>query len=266
MPEIASIHIYPVKSLGSIELTEARVTPAGLEHDRRWMVVDRDDRFMTRRTVPGMTRISVEPCLSGWRLSCPDQGWAEIPKAMSEGAPVQVQVWRDRVRALVGPAEASEWLSDALGLACRLVHVVDADLRTVDPEYGAEGDVVGFADGYPLLLTASASLEELNTRLARPVVMRRFRPNLVVTGAAAFAEDDWRHLRIGDTPFENVKPCSRCVVVDTDPDTGERLGDVLPTLSTYRRGDTGVNFGVNLVPRGSGVVRLHDAVRTVKPL
>src|SRR5207244_2548695 len=106
-----------------------------------------------------------------------------------------------------------------LGLNCELVYFPDESTRQVDRNYAREGVQVGFADGFPLLLIAEASLEELNRRLAAPVTMKRFRPNLVVQGAPPFAEDTWRHISIGGLDFQVVKPCERCSIPNVDPET-----------------------------------------------
>jgi uncharacterized protein YcbX len=158
------------------------------------------------------------------------------------------------------------WLGGVLGVACRLVYLADAEARAVNPEFGAPGDVVSFADGYPLLLCSAASLAALNAGLAVPVPMLRFRPNLVVEGAAAWAEYDWARVRIGGVVFRAVKPCDRCVVTTIDPETGLQPDpdEPLRTLKMFRRDARGrVLFGQNLVPDGGGIVRVGDAVEVL---
>lgn len=173
-----------------------------------------------------------------------------------------MRIWKDEVDALTCGADADAWLSRVLGLPSGLVHMDAAARRAVDPDHARPGDEVSFADGYPLLLLSTAAVDALGQRLRRPIAALRFRPNLLVAGCAAHAEDGWRRLRIGDTEFEVAKPCTRCVFTTVDPETGVRDpdGEPLATLKQYRRGDAGVSFGVNLIPRGSGRLRTGDAV------
>jgi uncharacterized protein YcbX len=165
-------------------------------------------------------------------------------------------VWNDWVSARLAQREAHEWLSAVLGVEARAVFMDHQSHRKVDPAFAGERDEVSFADGFPLLLIGSASLDDLNARLAQPVDMRRFRPNLVVTGGAAFAEDHWHRIQIGALRFDLVQPCSRCVLTTRDPDTGELNVEREPlrTLASYRRQSAGVMFGQNLIARSSGVI------------
>ena len=271
--KLDAITIYPVKSLRGTAVQEAAVEPWGLAGDRRWMVVDVDNRYLTQRELPGMARIAAAPAADGGVvLSAPGDGAGELRVPMPEtgGPTVEALVWRDRVEAQPASREADAWLSDALGRACRLVHMGDpAAARPVDPAYGQPADRVSFADGFPLLGVNAASLDALNARLAQPVPMARFRPNLAVSGAAPWAEDGWRLLRVGGegVAFRAVKPCARCVIITTDQETGARPRDREPlrTLSSFRRNDRGrVLFGQNLVPDGVGRIAVGDEVEAVE--
>jgi uncharacterized protein YcbX len=164
---------------------------------------------------------------------------------------VSVTVWADTVDAADAGAEAAAWLSEFLGTDCRLVCFAREAVRPVDRVYAEASDQVGFADGFPFLLISQASLDDLNARLAQPVPMLRFRPNLVIGGSEPYAEDDWRRIRIGDLTFRVAKPCSRCIIPTIDPATARRGSEPLRTLMSYRRRDNKVYFGQNLV---------HDAV------
>ena len=174
-------------------------------------------------------------------------------------------MWRDRVAARDAGAEAAAWLSAALGRACRLVHMADpAEARRVDPDYADAEDRVSFADGFPVLVTNAASLADLNARLAVPVSMDRFRTNIAVSGAEAWAEDGWQQVRIGAVPFAGPKDCARCAVTTVDQDTGERSPENEPvrTLAQFRRKAGGrIIFGQNLIPRGTGRIAVGDTVR-----
>ena len=267
-----AITIYPVKSLRGVTVREAVVEPWGLAGDRRWMVVDEQGRYLTQRDLPGMARIAAVPDGDGGvALSTPGAGEARVPLPDAGGPTVEVVVWRDRVRAQPAGQDVDAWLSAALGRACRLVHMGDpAAARPVDPAYAGPADRVSFADGFPLLGVSAASLADLNARLAQPVPMARFRPNLVVSGGAAWAEDGWRLLRVGGVggvAFRAVKPCARCVIVSTDQETGARARDREPlrTLAGFRRDGRGrVLFGQNLVPDGAGRVAVGDSVEVAE--
>ena len=270
--QLDAITIYPVKSLRGVSVQEAAVEPWGLAGDRRWMVVDADSRYLTQRELPGMARIAAAPAGDGGVvLSASGMDALRVPVPEAGGPMVEVLVWRDRVAAQPAGRNADAWLSDALGRACRLVHMGDpAAARPVDPAYGRPADRVSFADGFPLLGVNAASLDALNARLAQPVPMARFRPNLAVSGAAPWAEDGWRLLRVGaagGVAFRAVKLCARCVIITTDQETGARPRDREPlrTLSSFRRDHRGrVLFGQNLVPDGTGRIAVGDPVEVAE--
>lgn len=259
---LSALYLYPMKSCAPLLREQARVQPRGLEHDRRWMVVDGTGRFLTGRQLASMTRIQAQPTdTGGLALSAP--GCEGIEVAVPADVPrMRVTVWDSTVDARPAGREADDWLSAVLGRPLRLVHMDEGARRPVDARYAQPGDEVSFADGFPLLLISQAALDHLNTRLARPVAITRFRPNLVVDGCAPHAEDGWRRIRIGTVEFDVVKPCVRCVFTTVDPERGERDpdGEPLRTLLTYRRTPKGVTFGQNLIPRGTGTLRIGDPV------
>ena len=265
---LRSLHIYPVKGLKGIDLGAALCGDRGLEHDRRWMVVDREGVFMSQREVPRMATVWTDLDDRALTLSAPDRDEIAIPLRPNGGQGVRVRVWRSECDAIAVSPAADAWLSEYLAMDCRLVYMPDSTRRLSNPEFAGPGKLVGFADGYAYLVTTSASLEDLNRRLgaggARPVPMNRFRPNLVVDGAAPYAEDGWKRLRIGEAILRAVKPCGRCQVPTTDQATGEVTGpEPLATLTTYRNSDLGVLFGMNLVTEKTGTVRVGDAVEPI---
>lgn len=263
MMRVDAIFRYPVKSLRGHALAEAEVEPIGLKGDRRWMVVDAGGQFQTIRQIPVMTQIAVEPAADGILLSHHGQGscFAATP---GDGAPeMAVRVWRDAVRARLASPEADAFLSAVLEKPVRLVHLADETARPVDPAFGAAGDHVSFADGFPLLLTTAESLADLNARLGRELSPLRFRPNLVIGGAEPWAEDTWREIAVGSVRFRVVKPCARCVVTTRDPLTGAQDDprEPLRTLGTFHRAHHGgVIFGQNIIPDGMGAIRVGDPV------
>ncbi len=263
---LGSIHLFPVKSLRGIAAGTAPVERCGLAGDRRWLVVDASDRFMTQRDHPRMALIGVVPRPDGIVLAAPGEAACDVAEPGPDAACRSVTVWRDTIAARDAGDQASDTLSRALGVACRLVWLHDAEARRANPAYAPPGSVVSFADGYPLLLATRASLDDLNGRLVHPVAMARFRPNLVVDGAVPWTEDRWRRVRIGDVVFAVVKPCDRCVVTTIDPDTAMKPdgSEPLRTLARFRRDIRGgVMFGQNLVPETGGTIRVGDPVVVV---
>ncbi|MBS0557872.1 MAG: MOSC domain-containing protein [Proteobacteria bacterium] len=266
MARLATIHVYPLKSGAALTLHSARVQARGLEHDRRWMLVDAAGKFITARTYPRLTLIRAEPAGDGdLHLRAPGMPDLHLVVPVNGGRS-DVEVWDSHVQALVAEAAANDWISGFLGLRAQFVHMDHACRRTVDPAHSQPGDIVSFADGYPLLLITQASLDLLNSKLALPVPMLRFRPSIVVDGTAPHAEDAWKRVRIGDIEFNMAKPCIRCVFTTVDFERGEfdPAGEPLRTLLTYRRTPKGVSFGQNLIPRGTGLLRVGDAVEVLE--
>jgi uncharacterized protein len=266
---LASIHIFPLKSCAPLTYDEAIVQGRGLEHDRRWMVIDAYDRFVTGRQVARLTLVRALPRGNGLHLSAPGQADLLVDAPSSDGKRVESAVWGAAVTPLLATDAAHEWISRHLGMPCRLVYM-DANCRRMmkakyDGKYGTDDDEMSLADGFPLLLISQAALDFLNTKLERPVPMLRFRPNLVVAGTEPHAEDGWKRIRIGTTEFDVLKPCTRCVFTTVDFERGERdpNGEPLRTLISYRRGDDGVTFGQNLIPRRLGTLRVGMPVEVL---
>jgi uncharacterized protein len=265
---LASLHIYPVKGCRAVDLAEAAVEPWGLAGDRRWLIVDADCQFMTQRKHPALARIVITPG-PGADITAATGGYPSLRvQAPDESAELlKVTVWRSTVLAAAAGPEADAWFSAYLGEPVRLVYLDDPTRRAVDPDYGADGDTVSFADGYPLLLTSAASLDQLGQWLTdngdQPVPMNRFRPNVVVSGCRPWDEDRWRRIRIGDVPFRVVKPCGRCVVTTTDQTTGERGSQPLTMLAARRRFGKKIVFGQNLIPDSPGHIRVGDPIEII---
>ena len=263
-PLLHAIHLYPIKSCKGLSVPEAEITPRGLKHDRRWMIVDDQGHFLTQRSLAQLALIDVQLEGDQLLLQVPEQPLVRLPLEPQEGEWQNVLVWEDQVPALQPSSEANQALQAFLGQPCALVFQPESTHRPVDPDYGQPEDLVSFADGFPLLLATEASLEELNRRLEQPVTMQRFRPNLVVANTAPHAEDHWPRLRIGTTAFRSVKPCARCVMTTVDPQAGTRDGkEPLATLATYRKFGGKVMFGQNLIPdlpEAGACLRVGDAV------
>lgn len=261
--KVHSLFVYPVKSLSGIEVTCFNTDDFGPVGDRRWMIVDDERRFVTQREHPELARVGTRMDGGQVVISIPGEGEFGLTASDDE---LRVLVWRDWVKALAGLPEASNALSRFCHKPVRLVFMPDSSFRRVDAGRVDAYRRVGFADGFPFLVTNIASLAELNTRLEAPVEMRRFRPNIVVEGAGAWDEDRWQSLIIGDNHLSIVKPCSRCVVTTVDPSTGQKDAALQPlrTLSGYRRTQEGVIFGQNAIHESPGSIRVGDPVTVNK--
>jgi MOSC domain-containing protein len=265
---LASLHVYPVKALRGFDTPGATVEPWGLAGDRRYMVVGADAKVLTQRAHPVLTQVFAGYGPDGALLlhPLPGVGLPELRVPVPAGGElVEVGIWRSTLPAMLAPAEVHAWFSKLLGVDARLVYLDDPTRRAVNPKYGTSDDRVSFADGYPLLLTSRASLDRLNDWLLEdgdepePLPMNRFRPSIVVGGAEPFAEDGWHRVRVGDVEFRVVKPCDRCVVTQTDQDTGVRGRGPLRALARHRT-DGLPNFGQNLIPDGTGRIFVNDPI------
>lgn len=244
MITLSGITIYPVKGMHRVEVEEAVVEMIGLRNDRRWMVVDENDLFRSQRNTPKLAQF--QPEIVDSRLFIHFRGETlEVPDGEVRR---EVTVWKRQVLAHDADDKVAAWLTDRLEAPSRLVRM------PIDGDHS-----VSFADGYPLLLANEASLEDLNANLDQPVPMTRFRPNVTVAGAKAWAEDDWPELTIGEVRFQNPKMCARCLVTTLDPETGESTGqEPLRTLGQIRLIDGKAMFATNLVPLNEGRIRIGD--------
>lgn len=276
--QILSLHSYPVKSCAGIDLSEAAIDRAGLTHDRRWMILTSNGQFMTQRRWPAMARIRTGITASSLRLQAPGMSVLEIPLDGSglAGPAREVIVWKDTVPARSEGAQAAAWFSRFLQRDCELVKIDVQARRHAKSEWverwrAAHPDLAGdfagdhgfgFADGFPLLVTNQASLDDLNSRLAAqgkaPVPMNRFRPNIVVQGDwQAYEEDHTAVIASGSVRMAFVKPCTRCPMPNIDQLTAERYDEPGRTLATYRTLEIGVVFGQNAIVQAPAGARLR---------
>ena len=262
---LASVHIYPLKGCRAVDLDTSIVEPWGLAGDRRWMLVDSDGRFVSQREHPALARLTIRYG-PGADITASADGFPTMRVAVPGASPelLKVTVWGSTVLSAAASPEADAWFCDYLSEKVRLVYLDDPTRRAVDADYGADGDVVSFADGYPLLLTSTGSLDQLGQWLTaagdQPVPMNRFRPNVVVSGYEPWAEDRWRRIRIGAVSFRVVKPCGRCVVTTTDQTTGVRGTQPLRILAARRRFGKNLVFGQNIIPDSPGLIHVGDCV------
>lgn len=261
--KVHSLHIYPVKSLAGIQVSHFEMDDFGPRGDRRWMIVDEDRSFVTQRALPELARVTTSLSEGSVSISIPGEGDFTLQQTDQE---LRVLVWRDWVAAFSGEAPASEALSRFCGKPLRFVFMPDSSFRRVDAGRVSEYRRVGFADGFPFLITNIASLDDLSERLGEPVDMRRFRPNIVIRGTAPWQEDHWRKLAVGEQNFDIVKPCSRCVLTTVNPDTGVKDPALQPlrSLSGYRRTPDGVIFGQNAIHESPGIIYVDDSVIVIE--
>lgn len=267
--KVSELAIYPVKSCAQIRVPSATIDAFGLHMDRRWMLIDENGTFLSQRKFPRMCLI--QPTLSegAVTLTLPltpqveDKFGVQSCHVSSNNLSIyrDVSVWADTCAALDCGDEAAQWLSTFLETKCRLVYFREAENRQVDLDYANQGDRTAFSDGFPFLLTSEASLDDLNARLLKSqqpsIEMRRFRPNIVVSGCEPFEEDQWRKIKIGETILRVVKPCSRCTIPNVDPDTGIRGIEPSQTLKTYRLQEhpkigKKIFFGQNVIAENMG--------------
>jgi uncharacterized protein YcbX len=252
---LSAINIYPVKSCAGIALSQAEVLQTGLAHDRDWMIVDANGRFISQREVSRLAL--VKPRLMANALLFDAPGMPPLSVVSAYGSNVEVTVWQDRCAAWDEGNEAADWLSQYLAKPVRLVRFDDSQQRLSNQAWtGAMQAPTHFSDGFAVLVISEASLADLNARLAAPIPMNRFRPNLVLTGLAAYDEDRAHELWSDAVRLRVVKPCTRCTITTVDQLTGEVTGvEPLHTLKTFRfsRELRGVMFGQNaIVIAGAG--------------
>jgi len=265
---LSALYTYPVKSGQAKALRQSPVDLLGLRGDRRWMVVEQDNgRFLTQRAYPQLSQLSARYGDAGQLiLETPGQAALEVAVPAADDDLRGVTLWRDSLRVPDAGEPAAAWLSRLIGKPVRLVYCPEQRARYLPSGYGLNSDRAAFPDGFPLLLIGQASVDELSQRVGRPMEMLRFRPNLVIKGSAAFAEDGWKRIRIGALEFRVLAPSVRCIFTTLDPQTGERSADREPlrTLKTYRQKEGEVLFGQNLAVDGSGVLELGMAVEVLE--
>ncbi len=267
---LSEINIYPIKSLAGISLESSKIERRGLEFDRRWLLVDEKNKFLTQREFPQMATVKPEILSDGLQVSC-DGSDLLISFEPQTSATETVKIWSNRCKAKIYESPINEWFSDVLQTNCKLVVMTEETRRTVDYFYRVnQDDHVSFADAYPFLIIGENSLADLNARLEANLPMNRFRPNFVSTDSEGFAEDSWKKIKIGETIFHVVKPCARCVITTIEQTTGEKQGiEPLKTLAQFRIPKRSVKkkilFGQNLIVEKAGdILRVGDKIEVLE--
>lgn len=261
--KISELFIYPVKSARAQSVSSLNITQAGPEGDREWMLVDDQGRFLSQRTLPKLATLEVFQDAQSLTLGM-DKMFFKITKKNNFNRPLPVQVWKDDFQAALEADLYSQGISQYLGVSCRLVRYAPFSERKVGVENSSWQQEVKFADSRPLSILNLKSLEDLNSRLAVPVEIQRFRGNIIYSGKAAFEEDAWKKIRIGSVIFSQPKRCTRCVMINIDQKTGESSApEPLKTLSSYRRNEKGVVFGSLWIPENPGLISLQDSIEVL---
>jgi uncharacterized protein YcbX len=277
---VSQLWIYPIKSCQGIQLQQAQVTPKGFLWDREFMLVNAKDKFLTQRQYPNLAKVRVQIANEQLSLSVQDNSVPPLTFTSTlSGKEIKVEIWQDFIIAIDQGDEVAQWFHKVLALdshqKCRLVRQSPQHLRYIKQQFTVrDKEIVSFADSHPFLLTATASLGELNRRIeeiyqkeAQKVPMNRFRPNIVVETEKPFIEGNWRAIALGEIRFTVIKPCSRCIITTTDQQTGERnqWREPLRTLGTFRQfGEQGVMFGENMTPQNTGIVRVGDPLKILE--
>lgn len=268
---LTGINRYPIKSCRGRAVVAAMVEPWGLAGDRRWMLIDDQGHVVTARKYPQLVLVTPELQAGGLLVRAPSTD--PLLVLTPDGrALTDVRVWSSELVAALASDHAHAWFSKLAGSPVRLVYLDDPTRRRPNPAYSRDEDRVSFADGYPLLLATEESLTALNDLIAEgpradegPVPMTRFRPNVVVAGAPAWAEDGWRVVRIGTASFRAVRACNRCVFTTIDPGTGSKSKEPLTTLARHRRWDGKTWFAINLIPDSPGeTLHVGDGIEVVE--
>lgn len=277
---VSKLFIYPLKSCQGIELEQAQVNIKGFDWDREMMLVSGSGKFITQRQFPQLAKVTVEIVEQNISLNTSDGTLSPLSfTPTSTGATMEVEIWRDRILAIDQGNNVAQWFHQLLNLevgkVCRLVRQSATHVRLLDKKYPSDNyNPITFADNYPVMLTATASLEELNQRIVdihkqqqQDIPMNRFRPNIVLETVEPFIEDTWSIIKIGDIKFTVVKPCSRCIVTTIDQEQGEKnkLKEPLNTLGTFRQfGEQGVLFGENMIPQNEGTIKVGDRLQIIE--
>jgi len=266
MIELKEIVIYPIKSIAGISVQKAFAGERGFENDRRWMLIDEHDKFITQRQHHCLSTIKLSVEDETIALHHSDKSWgsATVPLKIDGKSTIKVDIWGDEVAVFWPQLEAEAWFSDYLKQPCRLVYMTDESTRRVDPDYVPENINTSLSDGYPYLLANNASLKDLIDKSGMDLAMKRFRPNVVVDSGVPFEEDTWKKIKGNEVVFQPVKPCARCVITTIDPETGVAGKEPLLSLGTYRKSGNKLLFGQNMIALTYGWVHVGEKFEIIQ--
>ncbi len=261
---LSSIRLYPIKGCNGTDVQMAFMDERGLRYDRRWLLVNELGLGLQQLDYPRLACIVVSLDDDGLCVQAPGMPVLRVPLSPQHTQPCVVRWYQGKCEALPASDQADAWFQDFLHVSCRLVFMPESTQRFVAPEYARNHDLAAFTS-FPYHLLGAGSLDDLNQRLATPVPLERFRPNLVIAGAPAFAEDSWRTFKINQQTFHVVRPCNRCAIITVDALCGVRTNkEPLATLARYRTFQQKVLFGQYLLAEGSGMLCVGDEVHILE--
>ena len=262
MIQVSQLYIYPIKSLGGISMQSVNITDRGFEYDRRWMLIDKNNHFLTQREFAEMALVQVEIIPAGLKVihQKDENNFIIIPFKPEKNERVATDIWGVACEPLFVSDEADKWFSAALNTSCRLVYMDDDTQVAIDERYNIDNKLTSFSDGFPILMISEASLEDLNRRATEALLMNRFRPNLVISNANAFEEDSMKEFMINGITFYGAKPSARCVVTTINQSTAAKGKEPLKTLATYRSRDNKIYFGENVIAASAGAINVGDSI------
>ena len=266
MLTVSELFIYPIKSLGGISVASAMVTDRGFQCDRRWMLVDGNNHFLTQREFAAMALLQVELTAGGLKVHHKKniQSQIIIPAFPKTNEKANVEIFGESCEARFVNKIADEWFSEMLSLKCRLVYMPGSTKRSVDNRYAFNKEITSLSDAFPFLIIGQSSLNDLNSRLAKPLPVNRFRPNIVFTGGEPFDEDVMEHFTINHINFYGVKLSVRCVITTINQDNADKGKEPLKTLAAYRMKNNKIYFGQNLLHNGEGTISVGDTIEIIK--
>jgi uncharacterized protein YcbX len=251
---VTELYIYPIKSLAGIRVESAKAEEMGFENDRRWMLINDENRFITQRNHPVLSQFFPKIKENSIEILYLDKKHEfSIRESLNE--PIFSKVWDDETTVFEVNVTTSKWFSEILGFGCKLVKIGERNHTSIQLNKSLN---VSLADGYPYLLIGSESLNFLNEKLEEKITVQRFRPNIVIRTAVAHEEDSLTLFQIGAIKFQNAKPCSRCIMVNNNPENGITNKEPLRSLSQYRKVDNSVFFGTNLICLNEGEIKVGD--------
>lgn len=259
MYHLSEIYIYPIKGLAGISLQESSLCQTGFLYDRNWMLINEKFQFISQRSHANLALI--KPTILGSKIFLTYKN-SSISFDVNEqiNSSFKVNVWEDFPFAFTVSLLVNQWFSEILQQPVQLVKL-KPESRFLAEKYSIIPREVAFSDAFPFLLISEASLQFLNQKLAAPVPMNRFRPNLVMGGGYPHDEDSLNHFSIGDISFVGAKPCARCLVTTINQDTAEQGKEPLKTLATYRTQNNAILFGMNVFSLNkNGTIRVGDPI------
>lgn len=263
---ISQLFVYPIKSLGGIALDTSEITQTGLKYDRRWMLVDPKNRFISQRENATLALLRIRISNQGLDVYHKDrpENVLTIPflnnDEISQLKRTSVEIWDDTCDAAIYPDFYADWFSAVLDLPCKLVYMDDTVRREVDKDYAFKNEITSFSDAFPILIIGQASLDDLNSRLAEPLPINRFRPNLVFEGGYPFQEDEMPLFMINGIEYKGVKPCARCNIPTIDQESGISSFEPTRTLASYRLKNKKILFGQNVLVGSTGSISVGDLI------